>query len=102
MSASDMVEERSVDLLACTPDSLIAPHEVPGLSMVTLDENSALGDVLEGLDTNERGFDPRAEPVTHAQAQAFREGLVVSRAFIARINGGPAGAGVCSTRPTEA
>ena len=89
-----MVEERSVELLACTPDSLIAPHEVPGLSMVTLDENSALVDVREGLDTNERSFDPRAEPVTEAQAQAFREGLVESRAFTARINGELAGAGM--------
>ncbi len=90
-----MVEERSVELLACTPESLIAPQEeVAGLSMVTLDENSALDDVREGLDTNERGFDPGAEPVTHAQAQAFREGLVESRAFVARINGEPAGAGM--------
>ena len=94
LRAEDMVEERSVELLACTLDSLIPPHEVPGLSMVTLDENSVLADVREGLDTNERGFDPRAEPVTYAQAQAFRKGLVESRAFIARIYGEPAGAGM--------
>ena len=92
LRAEDMVKEGGVELLACTPDSLILPHEVPGLSMVILDENSALGDVREGLDTNERGFDPGAEPVTHAQAQAFREGLVESRAFIARIDGASAGA----------
>ncbi len=94
LRAEGMVEERSVELLACTPDSLIPPHEVPGLSMVTLDENSALADVREGLDTNERGFDPRAEPATEVQALVFREGLVDSRAFIARIDGEPAGAGM--------
>jgi hypothetical protein len=92
LRAEDMVEEGAVQLLACTPDSLIPPHEVPGLNMVTLDENSALADVREGLDTNRRGFDPRAEPVTEAQAQAFQEGLIESRAFIARINGESAGA----------
>jgi ribosomal protein S18 acetylase RimI-like enzyme len=87
-----MVEEGCVELLACTLDSLIPPHEVLGLSMMTLDENSALADVRVGLDTNERGFDPRAQPVT--DAQAFREGLVESRAFIARVNGELAGAGM--------
>ena len=94
LRAEEMVEESSVELLACTPDSLITPHEVPGLSMVTLDENSELADVREGLNTNERGFDPGAEPVTDAQARAFREGLVDSRAFIARLNEEPAGAGM--------
>ena len=94
LEVENMVQERSVELLACTPDSLIPPPEVPGLSMVTLDANSALPEVREGLDTNERGFDPRAEPATETQARAFREGLVESRAFIARIHGEPAGAGM--------
>lgn len=94
LRAEGMVHERSVELLACTPASLIPAPEVPGLSMVTLDASSALDDVREGLDTNERGFDPQAEPATDAQAQAFREGLVASRAFIARINGEPAAAGM--------
>jgi hypothetical protein len=88
-----MVEEGSAELLACTPDSLIPLPEVPGLGMVPLDENSTLTDVREGLDTNERGFDPRAEPVNLEQAQAFREGLVERRALTARIDGEPAGDG---------
>jgi GNAT superfamily N-acetyltransferase len=94
LPALGMVEERSVELLARTPDSLVPPREVPGLRMLTLDEDSALDDVREGLDTNERGFDARTEPVTHAQAQAFRSGLVDSRAFIACIDEVPAGAGM--------
>ena len=94
LRAGGMVEERSVELLACTPDSLIPPPEVPGLTMVTLDAHTPLADVREGLDTNERGFDPRAEPVTEAQARHFRQGLVDSRAFTARINRQPAGAGM--------
>ena len=88
-----MVEEGLVELLACTPDSLIPLPEVPGLGMVPLDENSTLTDVREGLDTNERGFHPRAEPVNLEQAQAFPEGLVESKALTARIDGAPAGDG---------
>jgi hypothetical protein len=41
LRTEEMVEERSTELLTCTPDSLIPPHEVPGLSMVTLEKNSA-------------------------------------------------------------
>jgi hypothetical protein len=102
LRTEEMVEERSTELLACTPESLISPHEVPGLSMATLDKNSALADVGEGLDTNERGFNPRAAPVTRAQAQAFREGLVDSRAFIARITTERRPEPVCSIHPMPA
>jgi len=94
LRVAGMVEERSVELLGCTPGTLIQPPEVPGLTMVTLDAGSALSDIREGLDTNERGFDPGAQPVTDAQAREFREGLVDSRAFVARVDGEPAAAGM--------
>lgn len=87
-------EMNRTQLLAATPDTLRPALAVPGVSMVTLDARSSLADVREGLDTNERGFNPQASPATDADAGAFRRGLVENRAFTARLHGAPAGAGM--------
>ncbi len=94
LRAAGFVEEARTQLLACTRDTLRTAPDVLGLTMVTLSAESALAEVREGLDANERGFNPRAVPPTDAEAEAFRRGLVENRAFTARLDGQPAGAGM--------
>ena len=94
LQTSGFEEMNRTQLLAATPDTLRPAPAVPGLTMVTLDARSSLADVREGLDTNERGFNPQAAPATDADAEEFRRGLVENRAFTARLHGAPAGAGM--------
>ena len=79
LQAAGFAEETRTELLTCTPTTLRPAAVVPGLTIVTLDATSPLDEVREGLDANERGFDPRAAPTTDAAADAFRQGLVRHR-----------------------
>ena len=91
------VEEYRSSVLACTPATLRPPERIPGLSFVMLSQDSSLDDIREGLDANELGFDPTtSKRATEAEAEEFRRGLDTSRAFIARLDGETAGAGMYS------
>jgi ribosomal protein S18 acetylase RimI-like enzyme len=81
-------------ILACTPATFCPAANVPGLSFSVLSSQSTLAEVQEGLDANARGFDPAAAPATEADAEAFRADLIANRAFTAKLNGQPAGAGM--------
>jgi ribosomal protein S18 acetylase RimI-like enzyme len=80
-------ETSRVELLTCTAGELATPPAVPGLAIVTIDASSALEDVRDGLDANERGFNPAAPATTDPAAEEFRRGLVRNRAFVAYIDG---------------
>lgn len=94
LRSAGMVEESETELLACTVESLARPAPVEGLTLQTLAVDSPLQDVRDSLDVNERGFDPAAAPVTEVQAVEYRGGLVACRAFLARLDGHAAGAGM--------
>jgi GNAT superfamily N-acetyltransferase len=94
LQANGYEELARTQLLTCTASALRPAPAVPGLTLVTLDASSSLDDLREGLDANERGFDPAAAPTTIAAAEAFRRDLTANRAFTARLEGTPAGAGM--------
>lgn len=95
LRAGGFGEHRSETLLACTPPLLRRPAPMPGLTFVTITETTPLADVRENLDVNEAGFDPaHAQPATDEQAAQFRAMLGAARAFSARLQGHPAGAGM--------
>jgi ribosomal protein S18 acetylase RimI-like enzyme len=94
LRAHGFSEEARMHLMVCTPATYRAAPEVTGLTVVIQDADTPLDEISVGLDTNGRGFDPAAAPATEAEAVAFRQGLVTSRAFLARLAGRPAGAGM--------
>ena len=51
-------------------------------------------EICERLDTNALGFDPQAERATTQEAEKFRQELILSRAFTARLDEQPVGAGM--------
>jgi predicted GNAT family acetyltransferase len=61
--------------------------------VITISRASSLEEVRENLDTNALGFDEPAG-ATEGQAEAFRAGLLTSRAFTLRIEGRPVAAGM--------
>lgn len=81
-------------LLLSTPDTLAVPPLPSNVAIITLSADSALGDVREGLDVNERGFDPHAAPATDEAAAQFRQTLHNCRAFTLRYYGQGVSAGM--------
>jgi GNAT superfamily N-acetyltransferase len=94
LRANGFAEESCLHLMVCTPATYRPAPDVPGLTITTLDSETPIAAIRENLDTNERGFDPRAAPVTEAEVRKFRAELITSRAFTAYIDGQPAGAGM--------
>jgi ribosomal protein S18 acetylase RimI-like enzyme len=94
LHAAGFAEETRLHLMICTPETYRSAPEVAGLSVAVQDAHTALDDIRVGLDTNARGFDPGAVPTPEAEAIAYRQGLITSRAFLARLDGRPAGAGM--------
>jgi predicted GNAT family acetyltransferase len=67
----------------------------PDVTVVTLDSPSPLDPVRESIQINECRFDPSFRGrVTDAVAEAYRARLVDARAFLAYLDGEPAGAGM--------
>ncbi|HEY0604342.1 MAG TPA: GNAT family N-acetyltransferase [Herpetosiphonaceae bacterium] len=81
-------------LLVCTAQTFRPAPAVPGLEFVALSSESSLAEVTEGLDANALGFDPAAPATPPDEAEAFRAQLITNRAFTARLDTQPAGAGM--------
>lgn len=81
-------------VLACTAQTFRPAPVIPGLEFVIISSLSSLADVQENFHTNGRGFDPLAAPAPTAEVEAFRAGLITSRAFTARLDNQPAAAGM--------
>ncbi len=91
---SKWIQQEQLQAMICTPQTYqLAPY-VSGLTFVTLSQQSSIEEICEGLDANALGFDPHAQPATVQDAEAFRQSLVSSQAFTARLNGQPVGAGM--------
>jgi GNAT superfamily N-acetyltransferase len=94
LRSSGFAEESRLHLMVCTRATFRAAPEVAGLTLAVQDANTSLDEIRANLDTNALGFDPAAAPATEAEAADFRQQLVSSRAFLARIDGQLAGAGM--------
>jgi ribosomal protein S18 acetylase RimI-like enzyme len=94
LSGKGFRETSRLPVLACVPERLVHPPDVPGLTYVTVSNVSPLDDVKDSLDVNSRGFDPEPTRAEDRTAEKFRGGLVDSFAFIARIEGSPVAAGM--------
>jgi predicted GNAT family acetyltransferase len=86
------VEQSQV--MICTPETYRSAPDVSGLAIITLSHESRVEEIWEGLDTNILGFDPQAQRATLQEAEEFRQGLMLSRAFTARLHEQPVGAGM--------
>ena len=80
--------------MICTPETYRPTPDVLGLVISTLSHESSVEEICERLDTNALGFDPQAERATTQEAEKFRQELILSRAFTARLDEQPVGAGM--------
>ena len=94
LRSSGWTEQERSSVMICTPQTYQPASHVPGLTIITLSQTSSIEEICEGLDANALGFDPLAQPATPQEAEEFRRDLLISRAFTARLNGQPVGAGM--------
>jgi ribosomal protein S18 acetylase RimI-like enzyme len=87
-------ERERLQVMICRPVTGRPASTVFGLTITTLSRESSLQEICEGLDANALGFDPQAQRATQAEAEAFRQQLVASRAFAAYLHDQPVGAGM--------
>lgn len=78
-------------VMIVTPQTLIEPEPIPGLSFVTLSSQSSWEDVTEGWITNSLAFDEDPVEDDHL-IEKFRRELATARAFTAKVDGVPAAA----------
>jgi predicted GNAT family acetyltransferase len=81
-------------MMICLPETYRPAPEVLGLAITTLSHESGIEEIREGLDTNILGFDPLAERATLQEAEEFRQSLILSWAFTARLYNQPVAAGI--------
>ncbi len=86
-------QERS-QVMICTSETYQTAPDISGLAIFTLSHESRVEEICEGLDTNALGFDPQAERATNHEAEEFRQDLILSRAFVARLHDHPVAAGM--------
>lgn len=87
-------EESRLQLLLCTPGTLLPPPARTDLYVVTLDQHAPAEALHENMNVNELGFNPNAVPVGLAEADDFRYRLGNGRMFTAYLGGQAAGAGM--------
>jgi ribosomal protein S18 acetylase RimI-like enzyme len=88
------VEQMRLPVMVCTPETLLHPPDVPGLTVVMASSESPLADIKDGWNVNSRGFDPQPVEATDAIAYEFRKTLITGRAFTAYLNGQAVAAGM--------
>ena len=93
LASAGYQETRRQAVLLARPHDLQSPSLTAHTEVITISRTSSLEDVRENLDTNALGFDEPAG-ATEGEAEAFRTGLVTSRAFTLRAHGRPVAAGM--------
>ena len=94
LNAEGFVEEARLHLMICTADTYHPAPDIPGLTVSALTGASPIADAQQFLTTQRRGFDPGdTTSTTVAQAERFLQRLGDGRAFLARLDGQPVGAG---------
>ena len=86
-------ETRRQSVLLARPHDIPSSPPPPHTALIVLSRASSLEEVRENLDTNALGFDEPAG-ATEGQAEAFRAGLLTSRAFTLRMEGRSVAAGM--------
>jgi len=89
-------ETRRQAVLLVHPHGVQSPPALPYMEVITLSHTSSPEMVRENLDTNAHGFNDPAL-ATERQVEAFRAGLVTSRAFTLRLAARPVAAGMFET-----
>jgi len=85
--------EARYPLLICTPETLRPGPSIPGLTITTLATDSPAEDLLACLTVQHQGFGEIAgDPPTLADVDDLRANLAEDGAFLARMEGVPAGA----------
>ena len=98
LRAAGFVEEARQQLMVVTPDQFRAAQPVAGLRIDELDGAASLEDLRALLTIQRRGFDPGgAGEATGEEARHFARTLGQGRAFVARVQGEAAAAGMYST-----
>ena len=81
--------------MCCTPETLSSAPPLDGLRVAVSDSSAPLEEVRDGLEVNERGFDPSStKQFSDEEVQEFRATLVNSRAFTAYLHDQPVAAGM--------
>jgi ribosomal protein S18 acetylase RimI-like enzyme len=93
LASAGYQETRRQSALLARPHDLQSPPPPAHAEVITISRASSLEDVRENMDTNALGFDEPAG-ATERQAEAFRAGLVTSRAFTLRAHGRAVAAGM--------
>ena len=92
VAAGFSLEER-YPLLVCTPETLQLGPPIPGLTITTLTPDSPAEELLACLTVQQQGFGEIAgDPPTLAAVDDLRANLAEDGAFLARVDGVPAGA----------
>lgn len=95
LQAAGFAEEARQPFMVCTAESYRPASRVPGLAIAELDHDAAVSEVQDLLTTQRRGFDARAtEAATETEAREFLNMMGAGRAFVARLEGEPVGAGM--------
>lgn len=98
LRAAGFSEEARQQLMICTSESWRSAPTVPGLEIAELSRASTAEEIQVFLTLQRRGFDPGSRnPSTEEEARRFLGTLGAGRAFVARLEGRPAGAGMYSS-----
>ena len=92
LASAGYQETRRQSVLLARPHDIQSPPPAHA-EVITISRASSLEEVRENLDTNALGFDEPAG-ATEGQAEAFRAGLLTSRAFTLRAHGRPVTGGM--------
>jgi ribosomal protein S18 acetylase RimI-like enzyme len=93
LASAGYQETRRQPVLLARPHDVQSPPLPAHAEVITISRASSLEEVRENMDTNALGFDEPAG-ATEGQAEAFRAGLVASRAFTLRAHGRTVTAGM--------
>jgi len=95
LRAGGFVEEARQQLMTCTAGDFLPAPGVLDLEISELDRMSAADQMQAFLTAQRRGFDPENEtPATKGEARRFLDKLGEGRAFVAWLEGEPAGVGM--------
>lgn len=92
LRAAGFVEDSRLHLMVCTPDTIRAAPEPPGLTVTVLAAPGTLADARDFLITQRLGFNPddQGQPAD-AEVEQFRAGWTIGHDFLGRIDGEAAG-----------
>lgn len=95
LAANGFIEESRLHLMVCTPESYRAVDPPPGVEVVRLTKEAALGDIRDYAMTQQLGFEPDNSKIPpDNQLELKRQELDRSRSYLARKDGQAACAGL--------